>query len=148
MTFYTDGECIFSNVVIPSHLGGWKNFAHGGIISTILDEVMGWTAIFRLRCLTLTKSMSIDFLKPVILETPLRAEGRLLRRDSEREATLVGHIQGADGTVLAKATGTFAVFTPDAALKYGMADDLLMKDIDPLLHAWESWSAIARQSRD
>jgi hypothetical protein len=45
LEFFTDGESIFSWVKVPAHLCGWENLVHGGIISTILDEVMGRTVV-------------------------------------------------------------------------------------------------------
>ncbi len=134
MTFYTDGKSLFSDIVIPDHMGGWKNFAHGGVISTILDEVMGWAAIYLLKRLVLTKSMAVDFLKPVYLGKPFRAEARLSARESEREAVMEGFLCSPDGMVYAKSRGIFAVFKPDAAHKLGMTDEQIMKDLEPLMN--------------
>jgi len=75
MTFYTDEERVYSWVTIPDHMGGWNNIAHGGILSTILDETMGWAGIYLLEQLTLTKTMTIDFTKAVVVGDQLRVEG-------------------------------------------------------------------------
>lgn len=42
MTFASNGEQLRSELVIPEHLRGWSNLVHGGITTTILDEMMGW----------------------------------------------------------------------------------------------------------
>ena len=47
MEFFTNGEKVVSWLRVPKHLSGWDNIVHGGVIATILDEVMGWSA---LRC--------------------------------------------------------------------------------------------------
>src|SRR5210317_2293445 len=75
MKFYTNDSSVFSGVTVPKHLCGWNNLIHGGILSTILDEIMSWAAIYLLKRITLTKSMAIEFLKPVYNEQTLRAEG-------------------------------------------------------------------------
>ena len=45
MKFYTDEVLVFSWLTLPAHLSGWSNLVHGGVISTILDEIMSWTAL-------------------------------------------------------------------------------------------------------
>jgi hypothetical protein len=46
MTFYRQGDAVCSDVVLKRDHVGWQNMAHGGIISTLLDEVMAWTVIY------------------------------------------------------------------------------------------------------
>ncbi len=47
MEFYTNKEkdSVFSWLSIPGHVCGWGNIVHGGIVSTILDEAMGWASV-------------------------------------------------------------------------------------------------------
>jgi hypothetical protein len=45
MDFYYADNAVFSWVSAPEHLCGWNNLLHGGVIATILDEIMSWTAI-------------------------------------------------------------------------------------------------------
>src|ERR1035437_994551 len=40
------GRC-WTELVIPDRFEGWEGIVHGGIISTILDEVMSWSLIER-----------------------------------------------------------------------------------------------------
>ena len=66
MKFFTNKKTVFSRVTIPSHLCGWNNVAHGGVVSTILDEIMSWAAMYLLKRIVLTESMTVEFIKPVI----------------------------------------------------------------------------------
>jgi uncharacterized protein (TIGR00369 family) len=132
MTFYTDGEALYSWLKVPAHLSGWKDLVHGGVIATILDEIMGWSAIYLLKTLTLTKSISIDFLKPVYVGRELQAEGRLLTVKSDREAVMEGFLLDKEGNLCSKATGTFALFPPDVAERLGMMDDAIRMDLERL----------------
>ncbi len=45
MRFYTDDTALYSWLNVPTHLCGWDGIVHGGVLSTILDEIMGWSAI-------------------------------------------------------------------------------------------------------
>jgi len=123
LEFFTDDESIYSWVEVPGHLCGWKNLVHGGVISTILDEVMGRLVVHKMRCLPMTKSMTVDFLKPVSIDRELRAEARLIEIRSEREVLAEGLIFNEEGELCAKSRGTFASFKPDDGKKLGIKDD-------------------------
>jgi uncharacterized protein (TIGR00369 family) len=123
MRFFTNGEALFSWVSVPDHLCGWKDFAHGGVITTILDEIMGWSAIYLLKSIVMTKSITIDFLKPVPAGCRLRAEARLVERPHEREVVVEGLLFSGEQTLCAKARGTFAIFPPGTAERLGILDE-------------------------
>ncbi len=42
--FFTDSEFVYNNCILDSHYIGYPDRIHGGIISAILDETMGWAA--------------------------------------------------------------------------------------------------------
>ena len=115
MTFYTNKAAVYSKITVPDHLCGWNDLVHGGVLTTIMDEIMSWAAIYLLKRVTMTKSISIDFLKPVYVGNPLRAEGRVLDTKGKHEALMEGCIYNQDEVCCAKATGTFAVFSPAVA---------------------------------
>jgi uncharacterized protein (TIGR00369 family) len=123
LEFYTDGESIYSWVKVPGHLCGWKDLVHGGIISTILDEVMGRSVIYKMKHFAMTKSMSVDFLKPVYIGTELKAEGKVLEIKSDREVVAEGLIFNKAEVLCAKARGIFTFFKPHDSKKLGIKDD-------------------------
>ena len=114
MRFYTDDTALYSWLSVPPHLCGWDGIAHGGVLSTILDEVMGWSAINSLRRIAMTKTMTVDFLKPVYIGDKLRAEGRVVEQVSAREAIIEGKLYRDDDVLCVQTRGTFAIFTPKA----------------------------------
>ena len=114
MRFYTDDIALYSWLSVPTHLCGWDGIVHGGVLSTMLDEIMGWSAIYSLRRIVMTKTMTVDFFKPVYIDDKLRVEGRVIEQTSEREAILEGKIYKEDGVLCAQTRGTFAIFTAKA----------------------------------
>ena len=40
--FYLRGGYLCSDITLGKNYEGWENMAHGGIVSTLLDEVMSW----------------------------------------------------------------------------------------------------------
>ena len=114
MRFYTDDAALYSWLSVPPHLCGWDGIAHGGVLSTMLDEIMGWSAIYGLRRIVMTKTMTVDYYKPVYIDDQLRVEGRVIKQTSEREAILEGKIYKEDNILCAQTRGTFALFTVNA----------------------------------
>ncbi len=84
---------------------GWVGVAHGGIVATLLDEVMAWSLVAEDNW-GVTARMSVEYRRPTPIGTPLRAEGWIVgarRRLVDTAAQLVD----VDGTVLATAEGRY-----------------------------------------
>jgi acyl-coenzyme A thioesterase PaaI-like protein len=113
MTFYTNETAVCSKVTVPEHLCGWNNLVHGGVLTTLLDEIMSWSAIYLLKRVPMTKSMTVDFLKPIYVGDPLRVEGTV--------------IYNKDDVCCTSAAGTFAVFSPAVAKRLSITDDESLK---------------------
>ena len=120
MKFFTDDTAVYSQVVIPEHLCGWDNLVHGGAISTMLDEIMSWSAIYLLRKIILTKSITIDFKKPLHVKDKVLVKGRVKSIINEKEAMMLGYIYDENERLCAKSTGTFALITPKIARRMGL----------------------------
>jgi acyl-coenzyme A thioesterase PaaI-like protein len=83
---------------------------HGGIIATLLDEAM--SKLNRpLNVLAMTRSLTVDYLRPSPLYVPLRLVGTHVRRDG-RKVLHSAELQAEDGTVLARGEGFFLVIDP------------------------------------
>jgi uncharacterized protein (TIGR00369 family) len=66
-------------VTIPAHMGGWTGMLHGGIVATLLDEVMAHAAIAA-GVRAVTAKLEIRFRKPAPTGKPLVAEGSVQQR--------------------------------------------------------------------
>jgi uncharacterized protein (TIGR00369 family) len=127
MAFYTNETAVYSKVTVPEHLCGWNNLVHGGVLTTILDEIMSWSAIYLLKRVAMTKSMTVDFIKPVYVGNPLKTEGLVLEKKGKHEALMEGRIYNQDDVCCASATGTFAVFSPAVAKRLSITDNESLK---------------------
>jgi uncharacterized protein (TIGR00369 family) len=127
MKFFANQDTVFSSVTIPDHLCGWSNIAHGGVITTILDEIMSWAALHFLKRITMTKSMNIEFIKPVYIRNPLKAEGRVQTVNGKHDAVMEGILYNDNGDACAKSTANFAIFSPKVAKRFGIADETSLK---------------------
>jgi uncharacterized protein (TIGR00369 family) len=94
---------------------GWKGIIHGGILSSLLDEAMGYVAYFE-KVAGVTAAMEVCFKRPVSIGEPLAITAWVsgkARRFADTEASLTLE----DGTVVATAKATqyisSEVFIPD-----------------------------------
>jgi uncharacterized protein (TIGR00369 family) len=100
-----DDRC-WVEITLADRFEGWEGIAHGGIVCTLLDEVMAWAVVDH-DIWGVTARMQVDFRKPVPIGRAIRAEGRVTgvrRRIVETEGAVVDL---ADGTVLARARATY-----------------------------------------
>ena len=134
MQFLTDEQRIYSFVSIPTTMAGWDQTVHGGIISTILDEIMGWSVIYLLKKIGVTKSMTVDFIKPVTVGKRLTVIGAIQEVQSERQILVNGSIYNDEDTLCAKAIGEFAAMPAKTAVRLGVMSSEYMKRFLPVLH--------------
>ena len=112
LALHVDGQRCWTDLAIPSRFQGWDEIAHGGIVATILDEVMAWSLVDHDNW-GLTARMTIDFKRPVPLERPIHAEGWVteVRR---RLITTAGQIvDQATGEVAATSDATYVAAPED-----------------------------------
>jgi acyl-coenzyme A thioesterase PaaI-like protein len=93
------------------------------VLTTILDEVMSWSAITLLRRIALTQGIAVEFIKPVQVGGELKAEGRVRETGGKNDAVTEGVLYDASGELCARASATFKVFSPAVARRLAIADE-------------------------
>ena len=110
LNFKWDGKKIRGRFTPTERHQGWEGIIHGGILTTILDEAMGYATFYEgVRCVTGT--MQIRFRHPASIGEPLIITASMTknaRRFTETEA----NITLTDGTLIAEATATQFVGSP------------------------------------
>lgn len=132
MKFVTNGEKVKSSVTIPAHLRGWHHIVHGGVISTIADEIMAWAAIHLLKRFILTKTMTTKFFKPVFIGSKLIAYGSIKERTDDRNVIMACEIYDETKNLVAGAEGEFALFTADQFKNFNLVPEKLLEDMNDL----------------
>jgi uncharacterized protein (TIGR00369 family) len=99
-----DGEGAQATVTLDPHRQGWEGVAHGGIVATLLDEIMSWSlmgdrAFF-------TAELTVRYRRAVPLGVPLTVRGRRVQARG-RLVWAEGEIRSPEGQVLATAAGKF-----------------------------------------
>jgi acyl-coenzyme A thioesterase PaaI-like protein len=88
---------------------GYDGIMHGGIVSTLLDEIMA-RYIYAKGVTAVTGRLEIRYLKPTPIGVPLLVRGRITKNRGRIYET-AGMIELPDGTVTAE--GTAKVFVTD-----------------------------------
>jgi len=105
-----DRDCFVSRFRLGKRYTGPPGHTHGGIIATILDEAMGKVNKLR-HVVALTSQITVDYLKPVPLNKPLRVESREVRVNGRRHINMA-EIMDPKGEVLARSRGIFIAIDP------------------------------------
>ena len=85
---------------------GYPGVMHGGIVTALLDEIIGRVAIAQDLLWGVTAKLEVRFRRPVPLGQPLTLVGEMTRLRS-RTLEAHGEIRLEDGTVAAEAEGVY-----------------------------------------
>jgi acyl-coenzyme A thioesterase PaaI-like protein len=112
LDLHVDGERCWTDLEIPERFQGWDEIAHGGIVATILDEVMAWSLVDADNW-GLTARLTVAFKRPVPLGRPIHVEG-WITESRRRVITTAGRmVAGGSGEVLATAEALYVAATDD-----------------------------------
>ena len=107
LQFYRLGDEVCSEITLGRQYEGWEGVVHGGIISTLLDEVMSWTIMYIRKAFLVTRKMDIKYIRPVLVGTPLTVSGRLMDGSEPPKIRARAEIKDDQGRVLVRSHGEF-----------------------------------------
>jgi acyl-coenzyme A thioesterase PaaI-like protein len=105
LTFRFEGEDYVCDFTPEREYQGWTDILHGGIVSTVMDEVMT-RLLWEKGISAMTVELTIRLKRPAPVARPMTARARLVSQrkrlyETEAELTL------EDGTLAATAAGKF-----------------------------------------
>lgn len=116
LTMYpnADGNGVWTPFAPAERFEGYPGMIHGGIVCTVLDEVMAWS-LYRQQIWAVTGALQVRYRRPLAVDEPMRAVGAI-ERNRGRVIETRGEIRReADGALLAEATATFIRVPADQA---------------------------------
>lgn len=113
LDFYRLGDTVCADFTPHRNHEGWANITHGGIVSTLLDEVMSWTVITLKKTLLLTRKIEFKYVKPVRVGMPVTVSGRLLDGMSGPLVKVRGEIRDPMDRLLVRSTGEFVMVSQE-----------------------------------
>lgn len=100
LQFWEQDEIYITNFTGQNIHQGYDGIMHGGIVSTLLDEIMA-RYIHEKGMDAVTAKLEIRYIKPTPIHIPLLIKGRIIRNKG-RLFELEGSIELPDGTVTAE----------------------------------------------
>jgi uncharacterized protein (TIGR00369 family) len=123
LRFTTDGRVVHTRFRLrPTHIG-FRNVVHGGILATVLDEIMVWACAVPTGRFAFCAELNARFLNPVRPDVEILATGEMLANRKNRIFEAKGALADGSGRIFAEATGKFLPI-PKGDLT-GMMTDLI-----------------------
>jgi len=107
LTFRFEGDAYVCDFTPAKEYQGWDDIMHGGIVATVLDEVMT-RILWEKGISAMTAEMTVRLKKPVPIGRPATARARITEARKRLYLT-EAELLLADGSVAATATGKFLV---------------------------------------
>jgi acyl-coenzyme A thioesterase PaaI-like protein len=105
MRFSREGDKTICEYRPAPFTQGYPGRVHGGVVSSLLDEAMGW-AVYHAKEWGATARLNIRYRKPVPLGDHLRVSA-WITKNRGRLIELKAEVHGPAGDLLAEADGTF-----------------------------------------
>jgi uncharacterized protein (TIGR00369 family) len=115
MKFYEDGDYVISNWEPKKHLAGYGNILHGGIQSTILDEIASWVVSVKVKTAGVTATLNVKYKNTVYTdkgELTIRAK---LVDQNKKFATIHAELLNSEGNVCSEAEIKYFIFPLEVA---------------------------------
>jgi len=113
MRFETDGRIVRAQFrPQPQHIG-FKGVVHGGIIATVLDEIMVWACAVQARRFAFCAEMSVRFLQPLAPGSEAIVTAELVTNRKDRIYEAKGSVLTSAGDAIAEATGKYIPIKSD-----------------------------------
>ena len=110
VVFFTMEDSMQCEYIAREEHISYQGILHGGIISVLLDECMGWSIAVKAKKMFLTRELNIQYRRFIPVNTKVIVRGFCSADEvtlNKRIITAHGHIEDLIGNVYAKAEGKF-----------------------------------------
>jgi uncharacterized protein (TIGR00369 family) len=107
LQFYRLADTVCTELTLERRYEGWEGVVHGGIVSTLLDEVMSWAIMYRKKVFLVTRKMDIKYVRPVLVGMPLTVAGRLVDDSQPPKIRARAEIRDDQGRLLVRSNAEF-----------------------------------------
>jgi len=115
MEFYEDGDYIVSKWQPKKHLAGYGNILHGGIQSTILDEIASWVVYTKVQTAGVTATLNVKYKNTVFTDKgELTVRAKLINKD-RKFALIRAEILNSVGVICSVAEVKYFIFPQEMA---------------------------------
>ncbi len=123
LTIHVDPSGAWTETTLEPRFQGWEAVAHGGVVCTLLDEVMAWSVIGR-GMWGVTARLNVTFRRPIPVGRPVRAEGWVVEENRRAHRAEGRVVDPETREVFARGESTFVAVPPQEVerlkARYGM----------------------------
>jgi uncharacterized protein (TIGR00369 family) len=123
LRFETDGQKVQARFVPRAEHIGFKQTVHGGLVTTVLDEIMVWACAVRTRRFAFSAELNVRFLRPLRPGETAIATAELVANRRGRILETKAELRSENGALLATARGKYLPLKPAEATE--MATDFV-----------------------
>ncbi|TFG64635.1 MAG: PaaI family thioesterase [Spirochaetales bacterium] len=117
MEFFEDGESVICKWLPSNHFQGYSRVLHGGIQSTLLDEIASWVVFVKLKTSGVTTRLSVEFLHTVSTDSGEITLRSCLQDVKGRVAGIYSELADSGGRICSKARVEYTIFPEKLARK-------------------------------
>jgi len=103
----TDGRVVQTRFTPRAEYAGFKGVVHGGIISTLLDEIMVWACAVQTKRFAYCAELTVRFAIPLRPGEEVLARGELTANRRNRIFEAKAELKNSAGDILATAAGKY-----------------------------------------
>ena len=103
----TDGQLVHVHFTPRLEHIGFKQVVHGGLLATVLDEIMVWACAVQTRQFAFCAEMNVRYLQPVRPGETLHGIAELVENRRNKIFETKSELRKSDGVVVVTATGKY-----------------------------------------
>jgi uncharacterized protein (TIGR00369 family) len=107
LRFETDGKIVRAHFTLRREYGGFIDVIHGGVLATVLDEIMVWACAVQAKSFSYCAEMNVRYLSPGRPDVPMIGEAEMTENKRGRLFLARGELKREDGTLIATSTGKY-----------------------------------------
>jgi uncharacterized protein (TIGR00369 family) len=107
LRFETDGRIVQTRFVPRAEHIGFKGVVHGGLIATVLDEIMVWACAVPTRKFAYCAELTVRYLQPLAPGQEVTVTSELVENRKNRIYVAQAAVRNSANITLAEATGKY-----------------------------------------
>ena len=107
LRFHADGQIVHTRFTPRAEHIGFKSVAHGGILATVLDEIMVWAVAVATRRFAYCAEMTVRFQQPAKPDEELLVSAELVANRRNKLFEAKAELRNPAGQIVATATGKY-----------------------------------------
>lgn len=113
LRFHTDGRVVTTRFTPLAEHIGFKGVVHGGLIATVLDEIMVWACAVQTKRFAFCAELNVRFVNPLAPGEEILVTSELVEDRRNRIFETRGSVQTVSGKLLAEGTGKYIPIKPE-----------------------------------